>query len=157
MAAHLAHPVSNLGLITVSFKEFLQDVGICRLNPLVVLLFRLHDVKAELLVELDSALVVDLDVEEDGGVVAVLLDDVEHVLQHLGADVESAVGSQAAQGHDIKLGGIFQVWNMIRRMTQSPRRRLPHLPARALHVDPTAHGPHHDIVEVGQLGELPRL
>ena len=63
--------------------------------------------------------------QEDAVEVAVLLDTLHHVLQHLGADAKVAVGCQAAQRHDVQL---------------------------ALAVDdvhPAAHGAHHDIVKVG--------
>ena len=60
------------------------------------LLLRLDDVKAGPLVELDGRVVVDLHVQQHRVEVAVLLDDVHHVLQHLRADAQAAVGRQAA-------------------------------------------------------------
>lgn len=43
-------------------QAFLQDVRVCRLYPLVVVLLRLDDLEAELLVEVDGRLIADLHV-----------------------------------------------------------------------------------------------
>ena len=105
------------------------------LDPLVVLLLRLDDVEAGLLVEVDGTLVVHLDVEEDGVDVAVLFDDAHNVVEHRLAHPEPAVGGQAAQGHDVEL----------------PRPRV------GVGVDAAADGAHDDVVEEGQLGEFASL
>lgn len=48
----------------VTFKVLLEDVSISRLDSLVVILFQIHDLEAKLLVELDGALVVHLNVSK---------------------------------------------------------------------------------------------
>lgn len=45
---------------TSAAQALLKHVGICRFYPLVVVLFRLNDLKAKLLVEVDCRLVADL-------------------------------------------------------------------------------------------------
>lgn len=45
---------------TRAAQALLKHVGICRFYPLVVVLFRLNDLKAKLLVEVDCRLVADL-------------------------------------------------------------------------------------------------
>lgn len=47
---------------TRAAQALLKHVGVCRLYPLVVVLFRLDDLKAKLLVEVDGRLVADLHV-----------------------------------------------------------------------------------------------
>lgn len=60
-----------LGLLQVSCwglkrapQALLENVGVCRLYPLVIVLFRFDDLKTELLVEIDCGLVADLHVTE---------------------------------------------------------------------------------------------
>ncbi len=70
---------------------------IWRLNALVVVLSRLENFKAKLLIKLDGVLVVDLNVKEDTVKVAVLGGDVvEHVFDHFSADSQTPVRSQTA-------------------------------------------------------------
>ena len=59
------------------------------------LLLGLDDVETEPLVELDGRVVVDLHVQQHGVKVAVLLHDLHHVVQHLRADPQAAVRSEA--------------------------------------------------------------
>ena len=51
--------------LLIFFQKLLKNMSICWLYPLVVLLLRLHNVEAELLVKLYRTLVVDLHVCED--------------------------------------------------------------------------------------------
>lgn len=60
-----------LGLLQVSCwglarapQALLENMGVCRLYPLVIVLFRFDDLKTKLLVEVDRRLVTDLNVTE---------------------------------------------------------------------------------------------
>lgn len=57
-------PTLNFGPIRLGVlaEGFLQNVRVRRLDPLIIMLFGLHDFEAELLVEIDGALVIHLDV-----------------------------------------------------------------------------------------------
>ena len=68
---------------------------------LVILLFRLDNIETKLFVELDGRLVVNLDMQKDGGEIAVILHNIEDMLQHLCADSKTPVGGQTAECHDI--------------------------------------------------------
>ena len=59
------------------------------------LLLGLDDVETEPLVELDGRVVIDLHVQQYGVKVAVLFHDLHHVVQHLRADPQAAVRSEA--------------------------------------------------------------
>jgi hypothetical protein len=50
--------------IGVAFQVLLEDVSVGRLDSLVIILFQIDDFEAELLVELDGALVVHLHVSK---------------------------------------------------------------------------------------------
>ena len=65
------------------------------------MLFRLDDIETKLFVELDGRLVVNLDMQKDGGEIAVILHNIEDMLQHLCADSKTPVGGQTAECHDI--------------------------------------------------------
>ena len=80
--AAAARPVHGLARL----ETLLQDVRVRGLDLLVILLLRLHNVESEPLVEVDGGVVVDLDVQEDGVKVAVLLYNVHHVIEHCRAD-----------------------------------------------------------------------
>lgn len=56
--------VSCWGL-TRAPQALLENVGICRLYPLVIVLFRFDDLKTELLVEVNCRLIADLHVTEE--------------------------------------------------------------------------------------------
>lgn len=56
--------VSVLNHFWPRLKILLEDVGVCGLDSLVVILFKVHDLEAELLVKLDGAFVVHLDVSK---------------------------------------------------------------------------------------------
>lgn len=47
---------------TWAAQAFLKDMGICRLYPLVIVLFCLNDLEAKLLIEVNSRLIADLHV-----------------------------------------------------------------------------------------------
>lgn len=88
------------------------------IDTLVVVFARLHNLEAEPLVELDRILVVHLHVQEDADKLLIVLaflvfafDISEHVLDHLGANAQPAIGSETTQCHDIKpssrcIGGV---------------------------------------------------
>lgn len=87
-------------------------MGIRWLDPFVVVLARFDDFEAELFVELDRVLVVDLHVQENTVKVGVpAADVVEDVFHHFGADPQATVRGQAPEGHDVEaasggLGGV---------------------------------------------------
>ena len=58
---------------TFRTERFLQHVGICRLDALVVARLTFDDLETKLLVELDGAVIVDLDVAETHGSLLVRL------------------------------------------------------------------------------------
>lgn len=99
-------------------------MGVCRLYPLVIVLFRFDDLKTKLLVEVDRRLVTDLNVKVNVVKSAILLTDVQHVVQHLCSNAQSAVGCEAAQCHDVQSLLVLGV------------------------IHPTAHGSHGDVIEV---------
>lgn len=51
--------------ITRAPKALLENVGVCRLYPLVIVLFCFNDLKTKLLIEVDCRLVADLHVTEE--------------------------------------------------------------------------------------------
>jgi hypothetical protein len=105
-----------------TFEALLKNVRVGRRNSLVIVLFEIHDFKAELFVEFDSAFIVDLDVtamerrklvgvdlvfsasysQEDVVEISVHFDELQDVIQKNAADAEPSVGREAAQGHDVQ-------------------------------------------------------
>merc|ERR550517_148814 len=81
---NLPHPIGYLRVVSllVFLQKLLKHMSVSGFYPLVVLLLCLDNVEPKLRVKLDRTLVVHLNMEKYGGVVAILLDDVEDMLKH---------------------------------------------------------------------------
>lgn len=135
----------------------LQHVRVGRFDAFVVVLLGFHNLEVELLVELNGALVVHLHVpahksemvsneiptkpcfsaathsQKDAIEVAIILDNLQDVIDHHRTDAEPTVRRQAAQRHNV------------------------HAPQIVAGLDATAHRADDDVIVVRQLGHLARF
>ena len=88
--------------------------------------------------------------KENRGKIAILLNDFQNVLQHLGPDPETSVRRQAAQSHDVKLEKVcvkIFLHNTVNTDLSSNRRG----------VNSAAHAPNNNIIVKYQLGQFPSI
>lgn len=136
------------------FQVLLEDVGIGGLDSLVVILFKINNFEAELLVEFDRADVVHLYVsktewflvistsDESKGIdnlqeyvieASIGFDVLENVIEHHCSNPQASVRIEAAEGHNVEA-------SLIRNG-----------------INPTANSTNDDIIVIGEFRELSRL
>jgi hypothetical protein len=122
-AVHLCHMLAVFG------QSLLQNVCICRLNPLVVLLLRFHNFETKLFVKLDGTFIIHLYVPKMARLflsfcpkldilnmysqkyaveIPILLDVVQYVLYHDRTDSKPTIGIQTAQSHNVQPPHVFR-------------------------------------------------